>query len=118
MSDPIVFDEVRLNPGGHYDNTSTYTAPITGIYEFTVQVKGQPDDDFGAFLVSGGQQLAHSKTEGKVGYQSTGFSVLIPATAGQQFWVRPYNYQTMLGAGAGVSGELNSWFSGRLISAD
>ena len=118
MSDPIVFNDVRLNPGGHYDNTSTYTAPVTGTYEFTVQVKGQPDKDFGAFLVSGGQQLAHSKTEGNAGYQSTGFSVLIPATAGQQFWVRPYNYQTMLGAGSGVRGELNSWFSGRLISAE
>ena len=118
VPDPIPFNEVRLNPGGHYNNiTSTYTAPVTGTYEFVVLVKGQPDNDFGAFLVSSGIEMAHSKTEGNAGYQSTGFSVLIPATSGQQFWVRPYNFETMLGSGI-ADGELNSWFSGRLISPD
>ena len=80
VSDPIVFNEIRLNPGGHYDNTtSIYTVPIDGIYEFNVNLKGQPDGDFGVFLISEGVEMAHSKIEGIQGYMSTGFSVLIHA---------------------------------------
>ena len=95
VSDPIVFNETRINPGGHYDNTtSIYTTPVSGIYEFNIFLKGQPDPDFGVFLVSEGIDEAHAKSEGSVGYMSAGFSVTVHATIGRQFWVRRRGVKT------------------------
>ena len=120
VPNPIVFDETRLNPGGHYDNTTgIYTIPIDGIYEFNVNVRGQPDHDFGSYLVRDGVDIAHVRNAdiGGPGYMSTLLVIPVHATTGQKFWVRPYSLDAMYGR-VESDGELVSWFAGRLISAD
>ena len=89
VSDPIVFSESRLNPGDHYDDTTgIYTNPIDGIYEFYVNVRAQPDSDFGSYLIVDGVRLAHARnSDGSgPGYMSTLLVIPVHATAGQQFW--------------------------------
>ena len=120
VSDPIVFTEVRLNPGGDYDDTTgIYTVPTDGIYEFNINVRAQPDRDFGSYLVRDGVNVAHARNSdgGGPGYMSTLLVIPVHATAGQQFWVRPYSLDAIFGR-VESSGELESWFGGRLLSAD
>ena len=120
VPNPIVFSEIRLNPGGHYDETTgIYTIPIDGIYEFNVNVRAQPDHDFGCYLVRDGVDVAHVRnSDGSgPGYMSTLLVIPVHATAGQQFWVRPWDLSSINGR-TDNDGELTSWFSGRLIIAD
>ena len=120
VPNPIVFDETRLNPGGHYDNTTgIYTVPTDGIYEFNINVRSQPDSDFGSYLVRDGVDVAHARNaDGSgLGYMSTLLVIPIHATVGQQFWVRPYSLDAIYGR-VESDGELLSWFAGYLVSAD
>ena len=120
VPNPIVFDETRLNPGGHYDNTTgIYTVPTDGIYEFNINVRSQPDSDFGSYLVRDGVDVAHARNaDGSgPGYMSTLLVVPLHAMAGQQFWVRPWDLDAIYGR-IESSGALVSWFAGYLVSAD
>ena len=46
VPDPIVFDDARINPGGHYDpTTGIYTVPQNGTYEFYVHLLNTEDED-------------------------------------------------------------------------
>ena len=115
-----MFDETRLNPGGHYDNTTgIYTVPKDGFYEFNLNLRGQPDHDFGSFLVRDGVDIAHARNvdSSGPGYISALLVIPVHATAGQQFWVRPWSLSAVTGR-TDDDGELTSWFAGRLISAD
>ena len=119
VPDRILFDETRLNIG-HYNNaTGIYTIPIDGIYEFNVNVRGQPDHDFGSYLVRDGVRVAHSRNSDGTGpgYMSTLLVIPVHATAGQQFWVRPWSLDSIYGR-VQSNGELVSWFGGRLLIAD
>ena len=116
----LVFDEIRLNPGGHYDGTTgIYTVPIDGIYEFNVNVRAEPDRDFGFALVADGVDVAFSRNADGSGLGKISSLLVIPlhATAGQQFWVRPWDLNAIYGR-VESDGNLISWFAGRLISAD
>ena len=120
VSDPIVFNEVRMNPGGHYDDTAgIYTVPIDGIYEFNVNARAQSDSDFGSYLVRDGVDVAHARNaDGSgPGMMSTLLVIPVHATVGQQFWVRPFSLDGIYGSDES-DGELLSWFGGRLLSAD
>ena len=120
VSNPIVFSETRLNPGGHYDDTTgIYTIPIDGIYEFNVNVRSETDSDFGSFLVRDGVDIAHARNADGSGPGAMSCLLVIPvhATVGQQFWVRPWSLDATYGR-VESDGELLSWFAGRLISAD
>ena len=120
VSDPIVFDEVRLNPGGHYDSsTGIYTAPVDGYYEFNINVRSSPDQDFGSFLYRDGVKVAHSRNAdfGGPGVMTTLLVIPVHATAGQQFWAGSWSLNAIQGR-VESDGELNSWFSGCLLFAD
>ena len=120
VPDPIVFDETRLNSGGHYNNTNgIYTVPTDVIYEFNVNIRSQPDHDFGCYLAKDGVDVAHVRnSDGSgPGYMSTLLVIPVHATAGQQLWVRPMDLSYINGR-TDDDGELTSWFSGRLIIAD
>ena len=120
VPNPIPFNETRLNPGGHYDNTTgIYTIPIDGIYEFNINVRGDEDNDFGFYFERDGVDVAHARNADGTGpgYLSCLLVVPVHATAGQQFWVRPWSLDAIFGR-TDNDGELTSWFAGRLISAD
>ena len=45
IPDPIIFDEIRINPGGHYESTNgIYTVPTDGIYKINIQIKSEEDE--------------------------------------------------------------------------
>ena len=45
-SSPIIFDNVFLNLGSHYNaTTGIYTVPLDGIYEFYSQIESLEDSD-------------------------------------------------------------------------
>ena len=120
VPDPIVFNETRLNPGSHFDSTTgIYTIPMNGTYEFNVNVRGQPDSDFGSYLVADGVDIAHARNADGTGpgYMSSLLVIPVHATAGQQFWVRPFSLDAIFGRTEGDR-ELVSWFAGYLVSAD
>ena len=57
-TNPIVFDVTRLNPGGHYDNTTgIYTVPLDGIYQFIFHIWGRDDAVIHPHLVVDGTQV-------------------------------------------------------------
>ena len=50
-SDPVVFDNVMLNTGGHYDpTTGVYTVPVDGDYEFILHFYTYNDFSGHAYL--------------------------------------------------------------------
>ena len=57
-TNPIVFDVTRLNPGGHYDNTTgIYTVPLDGIYQVIFHIWGYDDAVIYPHLVVDGIQV-------------------------------------------------------------
>ena len=58
-TDPIVFNVVVLNPGGHYDATSgIYTVPLDGTYQFIINVWTYAYGDIRPILVVDGQRVS------------------------------------------------------------
>ena len=61
---PIVFDDAKINPGDHYNQTTgIYTVPQDGIYEFTVQIESylESDNDWGFDLVVDGDRTTYTR---------------------------------------------------------
>ena len=123
LTDPLVFDETRINPGGHYDNTTgIFTAPVYGIYEITSHLYNSPDADnlSSHYLKVDGNNVTytvHSDYSSEaVERVSLTFTVLLSLTRGQQVWV--YTYLTDGVYGSSGSDYMYSWFTGHLISAD
>jgi hypothetical protein len=123
----IVFDSTGgfgFNVGGHYStSTGRFTAPVTGIYNFTACViweslsNGQFMDD--AFTVRVNGSLAaysfkrgvySTNVTGTGGYHTDFATVLLNLTAGQ--YVEIYNYRNLT-----VHGNENyCYFTGYLVS--
>ena len=122
-SDPIVFDDARINPGEHYDPmTGIYTAPLDGIYEFTVQIESnlESDNDWGFWVNVDGEDTTFTSHDASGSsssneWVSASSTLLVDLSAGQEVLV-----VTDLDSMHGSSDDLImfSWFSGHLISAD
>ena len=57
--DPIVFNYIAHNTGGHYDpSNGFYTTPVAGTYEFIFRFRAYQDADLGAHLVVDGVQVS------------------------------------------------------------
>ena len=121
LTDPLIFDETRINPGGHYDNTTgIFTVPVDGIYEITSHLYNSPDvDNFSSHLKVDGRNMTYSVhsdyTSEEVERVSLSSTVLLSLTRGQQVWV--YRYLTDGVYGSSSRGYMFSWFTGHLISA-
>ena len=123
LTDPMIFDETRINPGGHYDNTTgIFTVPVDGIYEITTHLYNSPDVDnvLSQYLKVDGQNVTYtvhsdytSEAEERVSLSST---VLLSLTREQQVWVYPRLTDGVYGSSG--PGYMYSWFTGHLISAD
>ena len=114
-----MFDVTRFNLGENYDvTTGIYTAPINGIYSFSINMTGRSDDTFGFSLRAEGAAGAftmNTDLDGH-GFASTGLSVPLHLTAGQEVWVSPYQVEE--GIWGAETTIMESWFGGYLISAD
>ena len=124
MISRIIFDEGRINPGGHYDTTTgVYTVPLDGIYQFYVQIENDIDDnnDWNISLYVAGVRSTFSRHDASGSSESELVSlsslVLLHLSAGQQVWVE--QDATLNGLyGSDAVDTIFSWFFGRLIASD
>ena len=123
LTDPLVFDETKINPGGHYDNTTgIFTVPVDGVYEITSHLYNSPDvDNFSSHYIKvDGLNVTYSVhsdyTSEEVERVSLSSTVLLSLTRGQQVWVYPYLTDGVYGS-SGFD-YMFSWFTGHLISAN
>ena len=117
VPNPIIFNETRHNPGGHYDpETGTYTVPLDGLYAVSATLRSHPDNDFSVRIVVDGSLIVNSRnSDGSgAGFMATTASIPLHLTTGQQVWVSPVN----LNAAYGSDPLMHTWFSAYLISAD
>ena len=118
VPDPLVFDEIRINPGGHYDpTTGIYTVPQNGTYEFYVHLMNGPDtNDLWAFsLVVDDANVDYNLQYEYPDYISDATLEMLELSSGQQVSVSPLGTMDYIAGSTG--GVMASWFSGRLIKA-
>ena len=110
VPNPIIFNETRYNPGGHYDpETGIYTVPLDGFYVIAATLRSQPDNDYSLQIVVDGSPIVDSRnSDGSgAGYMATTASIPLHLTTGQQVWVSP----NILDATYGSNGALMyTWF--------
>ena len=98
-----MFDEARINPGGHYDpTTGIYTVPQDGIFEFYVHILTEQEDDFvWAFRLEVDNDdidyTMHRDDGDPPDRISVDSSELIELSSGQQVSVTPTNMEDILG---------------------
>ena len=120
VPDPLVFDQARINPGGHYDpTTGIYTVPEDGIYEFYVHIlNGQETEDRYAFsLVVDATDVDYTLFDNDADNPdlvSSDSSEMLELSSGQQVSVTPVSVTEIRGTGGDL---MFSWFSGRLTKA-
>ena len=84
-SKPIVFNSVKVNAGGCYDNTTgKFTTTVPGTYVFTASVRSRnKNEDVTAWIAV--DETAYTLLRGS--YTSTGSSsVLVQLGLGQRVW--------------------------------
>ena len=121
VPEPIVFDDAKINQGDHYDpTTGIYTVSLDGTYEFFAQIESYQDsnNDWYFIVRVDGESILFTRHDAS-GSSASNEAVSACSTvsvhlfAGQEVWV-----ETDLAGMYGSSGEMFSWFSGQLISAD
>ena len=115
-----MFNDARINPGGHYDpTTGIYTVPQDGAYEFYVHIlNGDEETSYWAFgLVVDESYVDYSRHTDDVDnpdYITVDLLDIIELVSGQQVSVSPTSMTEIYGS----YGEMMySWFSGRLVKA-
>ena len=93
----VRFDGVRTNIGGHFDNSTTFTCPVDGLYYFSFHVmsdyydSGYPDSKVS--LMVGGTGVvsawAHYYVDGDEFAQASN-SALVQCSAGQDAYLETY----------------------------
>ena len=115
----IVFDNDKINEGGHYNTTTgVYTAPVPGIYQFFLYSRSTPKANF-HLRVDGSNYMNPVENyldEVEGGEQEAdGASVIVRLQAGQTVYVDTGGEpSTVVGNPEGRS----TWFEGYLLFPD
>ena len=121
VPNPIVFDEVRINPGGHYDpTTGIYTIPEDGTYEFYVHILNGDETSnnwaFGLFVDDALVDYTMFINDADYpDFVSSDSSEMLELSSGQQVYVSSTSMTEIYGTNN--NDVMFSWFSGRLIKA-
>jgi len=114
LNDRLVFTQEILDVGGGYDSsTGYYKAPVNGMYRITIQICGNYDKWFVAFIMANDKQVGYaSSLGGSVEVTCATGSALAYLKRGQKVWVR-----CQLVSANGIYDGLDMWnsFSGVLI---
>ncbi|CAC5418822.1 C1QL [Mytilus coruscus] len=112
----VSFEHVITNVGGGFDpNTSTFKAPIAGVYHFDVIIMSHYGEDMETEIVKNGKTLVrlysgNGDTWG-VGMQA----IVVQMNAEDDVWVRVYNNSGINNGNVRIYGFLWSSFSGFLL---
>ena len=118
-SQTIVFDNDKINEGGHYNvTTGVYTTPVSGIYQFFAYIRSRPKANFhirvdGSIYVNTIENY-DGEAEGGDG-EADGASVIVQLQAGQTVYVTTGDEPHT------VDGDTNgvfTWFGGYLLFPD
>ena len=111
----FLFDTIVTNIGGGYNaHTGLFTAPVTGVYIFSINLMGTNDHgELNVAVDKHGSTLAILYTEGNSDrYDQGSTEVSTHLTAGEQVWVRHNQGDTY------VAGTWWTVFTGYLLQAD
>ena len=89
-----MFNDVRLNEGGHYNSsTGIYTVPVTGIYQFFAFITANPEANL--YILADEEVVINpQKSDGDDSMRTDGASGIASLVVGQEVYVetgnRPY----------------------------
>ena len=89
----IEFDGVKTNIGGHFDNSTTFTCPVDGLYYFSFHVMSYTDsDDSQVSLMLDGSRVVSAWADYYISYAQASNSALVQCSAGQDVYLETYDY--------------------------
>ena len=103
----VTWDVEWLNNGGHF-SSNTFTAPVDGIYSFSVYCLNDSDANQSDFRLhkNGSTIVARARNAGTTGYETTSLSALVQLNATDTMQV------ILSGSGDVFFGDGNQTFSG------
>ena len=90
--DRVEFDGVKTNIGGHFDNSTTFTCPVDGLYYFTFHVLSYTNyDDSQVSLWVGGTWVVSAWADYYSHHAQASNSALVQCSAGQNVYLETYD---------------------------
>ena len=113
----IVFNSVKFNVGGHYNNTNgRFTAPVAGRYQFSVGCMAYGGSgDFQVRIQKNGSNYFNNNGSGRghSTFEPYGFTVLMDMAVGDYAEITVYSSMAAVIYGTGSVWNI---FSGHLVS--
>ena len=112
----IVFDNDKINEGGHYNTTTgTYTTPVAGIYQFFAYIQSTPKANLHLRVDGSNYINPFESYDGEAANEAEGASMIVRLQAGQTVYVttgdEPYTVH-------GNTDGRYTWFGGYLLFPD
>ena len=87
--DRVEFDGVKTNIGGHFDNSTTFTCPVDGLYYFYFSIMEDSSGDIIGGLEMDNRNIVSvwAETYGDTGYPHSSNSAVVRCTAGQRVYL-------------------------------
>ncbi|KAK3087713.1 hypothetical protein FSP39_009513 [Pinctada imbricata] len=112
---PVVFDSAYLNVGNAFNtHNGIFTAPVTGIYSFSLTLSGDNGDVHGYIKQNGhntGYVFADDMGSNK--YQRASLSITLHCNKADRVW-----FDCIDNGNQKIYGSVNTWFSGHLVHMD
>ncbi|XP_060553951.1 A disintegrin and metalloproteinase with thrombospondin motifs adt-1-like [Ruditapes philippinarum] len=98
--DKVIFDVVKVNQGSAYNATNgTFTAPRNGMYQFSLTLTSQPNQNYSIMLVKNQHtnEFCYLYTENENHWQQSSTSSIVQLNAGDRVWVVSLRYSQIYG---------------------
>ena len=121
---PVIFDAVKVNQGGGYNNQhGMFTAPVSGIYFFSTTLTAMPNDKYKVAFVKGDvdNEIGYVYTLGMNEWQTRSTTVFTHLNQNEDVWIvceEDSRIEGDHGHAQGGAGDFDSHMSGFLVSAD